>query len=458
MNGQAFLDRTLACIDKYQMIRGGDAVVVAVSGGPDSTALLISLWRLAPRLEIDLHVWHLNHLIRPEAAAEADGVKRLAAKCGLPVTIDRFDVKNYARSAGLSLQVAGRNTRYRLLKQAGESLGGAKIAVGHNAEDSVETFFINLLRGSGLSGLRGIPPVSGSVVRPLIETRRAEIIDYLKATKTEYIADPSNLDQRYLRNRIRAELLPVLRKLSSDPVRKVSDTTALLRDDEALLAELADREFADLAAVIDGEVKLSAARLFALPAALKRRVVRLAADNLIGVAGSLDHAAINSIIEKTATGGGATNLPGGLKAALCGGELILGAERAPFASKFVPAAGGEIKIDHSTVSVTIASSSTAAVPPPAGWLAVDADKIEWPLEIRARHDGDWFFPLGLGGKKKLHDFFIDKKIPRHHRNAVPIFSDKTKLIAVGNMRIDDRVKVDHGTKKIALLKAPDIIA
>ncbi|MDP1808788.1 MAG: tRNA lysidine(34) synthetase TilS [Actinomycetota bacterium] len=439
------------------MIEPGDGVIVAVSGGPDSTALLFSLSLIRDKYDLRLHVWHLNHLIRPEAREEADHVRRLASRLELPCTIEERDVKAHAKKTRRSVQEAGRELRYALLEQLSGRLGASKIAVGHNANDCVETFFINLLRGAGAGGLSGIPPVTGKIIRPLIESERSTIVQWLTEQGIDYLTDSSNADKRYLRNRVRLELMPALLALSPAATEKITTTMSLLRDEETWLAELSRKSFREVAVSRDGEVRLDGARLAQAPPALKRRLLRLAIADLAGSTFDIDYATVQSIIDKTLAGGGPTNFSGGGRAMMSGQDLILAPVRAPFISAFIDSAGGEAQIDHVLISVTITSLATVVLPPDKGVLVVDADKIDWPLEIRPRRPGDWFVPLGMTGKKKLHDFLVDEKVPRRLRDSVPIFVDRKKLAAVGNLRIDERAKVSARTKQVAILRAPDVI-
>lgn len=436
------------------MIAAGDGVIAAVSGGPDSTALLYSLNMIRDEYGLGLYVWHLDHSLRPESGEEADHVRSLASDLGLPCTIDKRDVKAYAKKMRISVQEAGRELRYELLERECQKQGAAKIAIGHNADDCVETFFINLMRGSGIAGLGGIPPVSGRVIRPLIECDRSMIIEFLSAHRLQYSTDRSNADKRYLRNRIRLELIPVLKAFNPTVTDRITTTMSLLRDEEAWLAALSLEMFEKIADLNKGEVRISCARLAQSPLALKRRILRLAVAALTGSVLDIDFAVVQSIIDKTLEGGGSTNLLGGGCAMIIGSDLVLASPKEPFGSMFINAGGGEAQIDRTIISVRIASAAAADLPLEKGELLVDADKIDWPLEIRSRRRGDWFIPLGMKGKKKLSDFFIDEKIPRHRRDYVPVFADKSKVAAIGNLRIDERVKVTDKTKKVALLKCP----
>src|SRR5438093_1036024 len=192
------------------MLAGGERVLVAVSGGADSVALLHVLMRLAPSLRLTLHVAHVDHGLRPESADEASFVARLAHHFGLRVEILPVTVPPEA-----SLEAAARRARYAALEKCADRVGADRIAVAHTANDQAETVVMRLLEGAGPRGLAGIPPVRGRIIRPLIDARREEIVTELERADLPWVEDPSNRDPRFLRNRIRHDVLPVLRRGTS---------------------------------------------------------------------------------------------------------------------------------------------------------------------------------------------------------------------------------------------------
>jgi len=201
------IERVKETIEKYRMIEKGEKVVCGYSGGSDSTFLFIALRELGYSISLA----YMNHMLREDSEKEEEFVRTQAGKFGLELYMERIPVKKYAEERKLSLEEAARNLRYEFFERARKYFHADKVALGHNLDDLVETFFMRLLRGSGF-GLSSIPPVRGCIVRPLIEIRREEIIKYLKEKNIPFYKDPSNQDTKFLRNRLRLEILPFLEK------------------------------------------------------------------------------------------------------------------------------------------------------------------------------------------------------------------------------------------------------
>ena len=254
-------------------IHDGAPILLAVSGGPDSTALLHGAAHLAPERRWRLSVAHLDHALRPESAAEAAAVSAGAVRLGLPIEVRRTDVRALAATEHRSLEDAGRQARYRFLEEAAARLGDdALIATAHTGDDVAETILLRLARGSGLRGVRGIPARRGRIVRPLLAARRATLRVALDAAGIEYLTDPSNADPAHARKRVRAGLRPALDRVSPGAVDALLRFGRLAADDDDLLDALATTELSSRRDPEDGSIDWHGP-----PArALGRRVLRLA--------------------------------------------------------------------------------------------------------------------------------------------------------------------------------------
>lgn len=329
MSIRSLMDTMLETMARYRMSRPGERILVAVSGGPDSTALLHALWQSRKALGVELSVYHLNHSLRgKEADADAAYVNRLAEQLGLSCITEKEEVGELAQKSRRSLQEAAREVRYDRLTRVAKEIGASRIAVAHTSDDQAETVLMRLLRGSGTTGLGGIPPVRGPIIRPLLEVWRAEVEAYCALHQLTPREDASNKKPIYLRNRIRHRLIPLLEKEYNPEIKAVLARMAvLLRDDETYLDEVtADAyEAALISDEEDGRVILSATVLLEEPLPLRRRVIRRAVERVRGDARKLGFWHVEESLELAATGrtGSELHLPNSVKVRKEYGNLIV---------------------------------------------------------------------------------------------------------------------------------------
>src|SRR3990170_3008331 len=452
------LKKVKETIAKYGMLKAGDTALVAVSGGPDSVCLLSVLHSFAKDLDLSLHVAHLDHRFRgAESADEALFVEKTAKKMGVPATIEQFDVPAFCAERGLSAQAGARAVRYGFLNRVAEKVGASRIAIGHTASDQAETLIMRLVRGAGASGLSAIPPVRENIIRPLIEVTREEVLEYLHAQGIEFVTDPSNSKPVYTRNRVRQDIMPVLRAFNPRIVETLASEATILRDEnEAIEAYLAAVSPGVVLREKDG-VRLKRDEFNALLPALKRRILRTAVSEVDAGLIELSYDQVEDAIRflTSAQTGSAMNLPSG---------LIVEREYDAFFLR--PAAGRpEFRPDLSIPGVTVIQEVSLEA---EAWLfdgragagdenylwqaEFDYDKISLPLEIRTRRPGDRFCPSGMGGKsKKLQDYFVDQKVPRRKRDIVPVLASKEDVIWVVGMRTDERFLPGAGTKRTVMI-------
>ena len=432
----------LTCIHEHDLFREGEAVVVAVSGGPDSVALLDILASLEG-YRLRLVVAHLNHMLR---GAESDGdeafVRELAARYVLPCEVRSEDVPALSRTKKLSMEEAGRLARYRFLDDVASKHGASVVALAHHGDDQAETVLMRLLRGSGGAGLAGMSPKAGCYVRPLLHIRRAEIERYLATKGLSYRIDSSNRDTSILRNRVRLQLLPALAFYNPAISDRLADTGEILAADEAFLEGAAEERFAALAKVEGDMFTLPVESLRNEPRALLLRLLRRAILHVKGDLRSLDYRHIAAVerLLSTTKAHASLSLPGGVSVRKAYGalgftttgkdvfepyEIIIegpGTYRLP---------GGE------ELSVELAL-------PPADWrgfgnsiACIDSAAAPFPWTVRTFRPGDSIRPLGMGGSKKVKDIFIDRKVPLDARRRLPLlFAGQTLLWVAGVQRSD----------------------
>ncbi len=454
-------------IVRYRMLERGDRLVVAVSGGPDSVALLSILACLSQELNFSLHVAHLNHMFRAkEAEKDALYVKELAKKFSLPITVRKRNVPAFVRRKRLSPEEGARQVRYKFLENVAEKAGANKIALGQTADDQAETVLMWMLRGSGLKGLAGIPAVrpleNCLIIRPLMEVSRSEIEDYLREEGLRGRVDASNLKPVYLRNKIRLKLLPLLARDYNPNIKSVlSGMSQILEADEEYLTEMQERVFEKVARLKgDNRVGINLASLRKLHPSMQRRILRRSIEvvkgNLQGITLSHLREVLNMINQGRT--GSEVHLPKEIVVKRSYQKVFISQGKKPRARvkySYQLPIPGEAEIEE--LNLTLRSSllkrrSTAGLRKSFSSKRAyfDFNEIEPPLMIRNRRRGDRFQPLGMRGRKSLKEFFIDEKIPREERERTPLLVQRNgrDILWVVGWRQAERAKVSQGTKRV----------
>lgn len=454
-----FAGKVRSTCDRYELLAPKDKVIVAVSGGADSTALLLALTELAPEYELQLYVAHLNHLMRGEQAeADAKWVEKLSARLGVPFFRRDTDVPALIEECGLTVEQAGRVARYRFYRELARELGATKVAVGQTRDDQAETVLLHLIRGSGLAGIAGIRPLrpgaSGWVIRPLLEVTRRETEAYTASFDLVPRHDPYNVDQAYLRNRIRYRLLPWLRGHANPNIKEtLAQSAAIWQAEDEYLAEVTAQACQRTVKVAGSEIRVDCAGLSELPLAIKRRVVRRAFAETAGDDRNLSFEHTEALLALTAVPvGNALHLPQGVRAERTYDKIVL--TLGPPAREPVAAFCYQVTVPGVTAIPELGLNVHTAVDreplckdPLVAAGVFDYNEAGCNLCIRNRREGDWFYPQGAGGKKKLSEFLIDRKIPRHERDKILLLTNLTDVVWVAGLRVDARFIVGAKTEK-----------
>jgi tRNA(Ile)-lysidine synthase len=455
------LRRVQQTIQNYHMFERGHTLLVAVSGGPDSMALLHALSQLREPYATQLFIAHLNHQMRRSATQDARFVRATAHSLGIPCITHSFDVPAYWRRHKLSPEDAARRVRYAFLHTTAKAVAAQHIALGHTADDQAETVLFRLLRGSGLRGLCGIPPVRRPIIRPLIQVQRRDVIVYLHKHRIPFRDDPSNRQRRYTRNRIRLALLPQLQK-SYNPrlVQTLCTTAELLAADEAALQEVVRERFsAARVPATPEQVHLRVAMITTLSPALQRRVLREALAEAVGDLQEFTHTHLAHIMVLLRTEAGTKwlALPGGTVVERRYDRLIFHRQMPPGAVRIAQpvVVPGACKVEALGLTIVsdIVQGGTGASSIPAGDIAwLDAEKVGRDLCLRTRAPGDRFQPLGSPYMKKLKAFLIDAKVPRAERDRLLLVTTRTGIAWVAGVRPADWAKVTPTTRVILRLQ------
>ncbi len=448
-------ERVLTTIHKYSMLSQGDRVLISLSGGPDSVCLLSILHSLKTAFGIHLFAAYIDHGLRPdETPDEIEFCSNICKSKNIPFLSKSIDVATYSKQMGINKQEAARELRYQALDGMALELGTNKIAVAHNANDQVETVLMRLFRGAGPSGLSGITPVRGHIIRPLIEVERAEIEEFLEAEKTGFVIDSSNLKEEYLRNKIRKLMMPEIKKINADFVKTISRTADIIRDEERYFDLIVTKTLMKLITrKEDSSIELFLGPLEIMDTVILRRVLRRAINETKGLRGiSFIH--IDDIITliKNGKSGDRIYLPDDIRVIKKYSTLIITSEKPVMLGVYSIDGPGEIALPEISMIIRLRIINISEVEEEKcvikNIVYIDADKAAFPLTIRSRKAGDYFYPIGLGNKKKLQDYFVDEKIPRDERDAAPLITSNNNIIWVVGHRLDERYKVEKDTKRI----------
>jgi len=455
-------------IEKNNLLKSGDRVLVGVSGGVDSLCLFHLLCSLAVDMNFSLCAGHLNHGFRKEASADLEYVRSLASQWKVSFYGSFVDVPHYVREWGWSAQETARFFRYRVLLKAAHTLGANKIALAHHADDQVETVLMNLLHGSGLEGLSGMDASRSwkgvAIIRPLLDSTKNQIEDYCTENNLEPAEDLSNYKNVYRRNKVRLELVPYLEKEYNPRIREALWRTSCLANADNEYLHHQTRQLWQKLLVSQERTKivLDGKALAMAPLSLQRRIVRKAWQMMLpsGYAPGMQH--VEEVIELCSKGetGKEVDLPGKVRAYNAHERKLV------FARVVEKGRGGikPIKLDvpgsvilsekGEKIEAQVKSPEELSWPPQSSREAyLDLEKIILPLQVKSRWSGARFAPLGMEGQtKKLKDYFGDRKIPSRERDTYPLVVSGDEVIWIVGMDISHHYRVTDKTRCVLVLK------
>ena len=448
------LSKVTKTLKKYSMLRQGEKVVLGVSGGADSIAMLCALNELI-EYGLDLIVAHLNHGIRgDEAKRDADFVKETAKKLGLTYVYGEVDTLKYKEEHGLSLEDAARTLRYKFFDQVISKHYATKLATAHTMDDQAETVLMRLIRGSGSRGLSGIPPVSNNIIRPLLETSRAQIEEYLRSKGIKWVEDSTNESDEHLRNRIRQELIFELEKYNPQIKETLSRTADILRAEDEFITSEALRHFENTFKQNGSELIGNLDQYKNIDKPLRFSLLRIAIEkfskSLKNISSTHIVSADDFLLSEAASG--EIDLPGE-SLIVKGYQSFLLTSKSDYEREFSYLIQSEGKWGFPELEVEVSivqSDSLEENDESVGYF--DPESVEFPIEVRNFNPGDRFCPLGMRDSKKLQDYFTDIKLPKFLRSRVPIFCANGEIMWIGGIRIDNRFKVTDKDSKVLRMK------
>jgi len=463
---------------RHLLLEKGEHLLVAVSGGPDSVALLKLLLAVSGEMDLKISVIHLDHCLRGASSkADARWVSSLSSRLELPVFTGRRRVAEWARRKKVSPEEAARLVRYRFFQAVSRKTGIRKIALGHQADDQAETVLMRLLRGTSPAGLAAMRPLTEMgdllLIRPLLPFWRKEIIGYLDEIGQEYRQDRSNRDRRFFRNRVRLDLISLLEDFYSPRIKEILVNLARAEGErESYIADRVNEIRRRLVEIGPDGLRISIKKLLDQPAALRKEVLKKALFE--AGCSELDrrHGEKLDKLLRAETGK-KINLPGGVTAKREYDRLLLlkrgyaaGKKKYSYQLKLP----GETIVPQANLKVIARRKrwSARSKLPPAHDLReywstypclgesrayFSADRLSSPLVIRSRHPGDRYRPMGLRGSKKIKDIFIDEKIPPSLRDRICLVADREKILWIIGGRPAESARLGKGVQEVVEVRA-----
>ena len=455
MKNDEFIDKLRDTVNHFELLKRGDRVLVAVSGGPDSVALLFGLFALKSELNLKLYVAHLNHKLRGTESDEDERfVRNLASRLKLEFFSKKVDVKKEAKRQKLRIEECAREVRYQYLEKIAQKIKADKIATGHQADDQAETLLMRLLRGAGGAGLSGIPPKRGKIIRPLIRTTRKEIESYLKANKITSRLDSSNYLPDFYRNKIRLKLLPEIKKEFNPKIVEVLNRTAdIISLQQEFVETTSEKILLSIGIIRQDKIIIDLKKFSGYDICLQREMIRLCIRKLKGDLNRLSFDSIDRSLEliRQKKSGKKIKLVGKIWLEVGEKEIVCFIERKKKELDYLLTIPGEVDTRDGKVRIKseiIQRQLRNLIPPNRIVAYLDMDKMQKPFRLRNRRKGDRFTPLGMKGTKTLSDFFIDAKVPHRLREEVLILTSKGRIVWVVGYRISDEFKVTEKTRKV----------
>ena len=416
-------------IKKHNLLNSNDLYLVALSGGADSVALLL----LLDEMGCQLHAVHCNfHLRGEESDRDERFCEQLCQQKNIPFHRIHFDTMTYAETHHVSVEMAARELRYRYFEQLRKDIGAAGVCVAHHRDDTVETVILNLVRGTGLRGLTGIQPKNGNILRPLLGVSRAEIEEYLRKKGQEYVTDHTNLETDVLRNKVRLQVVPLLRLLNPAASENIQRTAENLSDAQAVLD-----------AVMLPYQHVKELDLNQLTDTASREYITFEWLKNYGFNG----VQVRQLL--TAETGRVFSSPQGYDVLVDRGRLLVEPSLKPMKNLRIPEEGTYVLDDQTRISVKrepVWISRDAAV------ATVDASRVRFPLTVRRVEEGDWMIPFGMEGRKLLSDLMTDRKMTVFEkRRQLVVVDGEGNMVWLVGIRTDNRCRVSSDTTEVLRL-------
>ena len=456
-------EKVLNNILEHKLIERGDNILVGVSGGPDSMALLYVLLDIKRDIEFNIYIAHVNHGVRGEDALSDElFVKSIGKTLDIPYFSREVNMNEYAKEKGISSEEAGRELRYSFFREILSNLGGGKIAVAHNMNDQAETLIMRFLRGTGIDGLNGMRFRNEDIIRPVLNINRSQIEHYVSENNIKTVLDKTNLETIYNRNKIRLNLIPYIEEnFNPNIVNTLWRTSQTCISDSQFLEEYSEKRYN---IVVKRESKssiiLHGDKFIEENKSIQQRIIRNCINKINGSLQGISEKHTSSVVNlfMNMETGKEIHLHNNIIAKTSYYDFII--EKANMDSKsidyFYTIDINNItylsELDYYFLWEVVSAENVKFKNNDPNIKYLDFDKIKGSMHIRNRKPADRFTPFGMKGTKKLKDYFIDEKVSRELRDTIPLLVDEDTIIWVVGYRTNDLYKVTSNTKKILIVK------
>ena len=442
--------KVLRFIDEKNLIEKDDRILVALSGGPDSVFLLHFLNKYSNKFKISLAAIHINHGLRGKAASSDENFcKILTKKLGVRFYFVKRNVKALAKKLKVSIEEAGRLIRYEEFEKLSAKEGFTKIATAHIADDNAETVLLNLIKGTGLNGISGIPYSRGKIIRPLFVLTKEEIVQYLKFYKINYRTDLTNLQSDYERNFLRNEIIPLIKKrLNPSLESTLLKSSAVFKEINNFVKKKLKDEIDNLILKKDDTLSILLSNLKNIESELRGEAIRLVFEKEYKIQLSFDEVKkIFSLIEKQP--GRSINLQGKLKVVRERNELVVVNQKKDVKLEpLVISSGDSVRVNDKLISIKEVTTKEKQFDSDKNIEFINGDKTKSKFMLRRWQPGDRFIPLGMKGSKKVSDFLSEQKLSTYNKKDQMILTNDNRIVWIIGLRLDNRFRITPQTKKI----------
>lgn len=461
-----FREKIYDNILKYKLIDNGDSIIIGVSGGPDSMALLYALFELKELLRVSLYAVHVNHLLRGEESYRDENfVREFCMAKKIPLHVKRIDINERRKENSLSIEEAAREARYECFNEFLQNLGAKKIAIAHNLEDQTETIIMNIIRGCGVDGLCGMRFSRANIIRPMLNISRSEILKYCNEGFLNPVIDSSNKDTCYTRNKIRLELIPFIRnKFRHDIYKSIIRLSQIIKVENDFLKEYSEVAFNDIILEFsENQIIIDRLKFTNLHLAIKRRIARNIIKNLKGNLMGIENINIEKIIKLSECGnnGSSINLPSSIIVIKSYNQLRFRKdyklEKENIMERIINFPDEIILKEYGKFIISIndrkdLDDSLFKRVSKSNEQYFDFDKIKGSLVIRARKEGDRIALFENKSSKKLKEYFIDNKVDRELRDNIPLIACGGEVLWIVGFAVTNEYKVNNNTNKVLAIK------